>query len=326
MVDPTSAGDGWRDYRGGRARSSCSIRATARCAATLRRFPFDDCKVGGAFLACIVQQGTTDADGVLALRGPRGPLALRVGGGLALQIVQPIRLDETGRAARGRETRSPVAGKLVPEAGSPRAVGARSAAAQLETDKIGIEPAFERMARRCIATSRHRSHSRPTAASRSMAFPRGSGTCWWVARQRFAATTITFTEGQQPRAGCRRVGDGDCRRHAAYPHQWRTRSRELRQRHRSHAIARSATRLGSQSMGRADEAGCSRLVTCVGSLQVQVSWESATGAGERCGRRPWSRARVARSRARPARRRTGPHRSDAGRRTGRRAACAVQRR
>jgi len=69
-------------------------------------WPLGKCRVYGTQVGCLLQTGTTATDGTLQLRGPAGPLCLRItGAGLARQYVQPIRLDEPGdlvvHAARG---------------------------------------------------------------------------------------------------------------------------------------------------------------------------------------------------------------------------------
>lgn len=75
------------------------------------------CRVYGQQVGCLLQMGRTDAQGTLQLRGPSGPLCLRIsGGGLAHQFVQPIRLDQAGDLVIDAEPGAVLTGKLEPAA------------------------------------------------------------------------------------------------------------------------------------------------------------------------------------------------------------------
>lgn len=72
-------------------------------------------RLGGVQLARIVQNGTTDADGSLVLKGPKADLALRLSGeGIALQIVQPIRLDEASEIVVTAQRGARLRGRIMP--------------------------------------------------------------------------------------------------------------------------------------------------------------------------------------------------------------------
>lgn len=103
-------------------------------------WPLDGSRVGGLPMARIVQRGTTDADGVLLLRGPKGDLALRLSGGdLALQIVQPIRLDAAEDLLVTAQRGARVRGRLVPPEVARHVLAAGQVGPNDQPVRIGID-------------------------------------------------------------------------------------------------------------------------------------------------------------------------------------------
>lgn len=100
----------------------------------------EDCRVSGPPTARIVQTGATDGNGALVLRGPKADLALRLsGGGLALQIVQPIRLDEATDLVVAAQRGARLRGRLVPVEVARHVAAAADVGPNEEAVPVGID-------------------------------------------------------------------------------------------------------------------------------------------------------------------------------------------
>jgi RNA polymerase sigma factor (sigma-70 family) len=247
--------------------------------ATVRRdthtFPFDDCPIGGPPLACILAAGLTDRDGALALRGPSGALALRLHGpGIALQVVQPIRLDEAGdlvvTATRGASWR----GRLGPEE-VVRAVVAGDPAREAKRDEAGLTLVDARGE----ALHRLLEPRVPVAADGTFVFDGIPPGRWCAVFERRAIAWITVDEG--------RVLTQDVDVSALAPADVRLRVRVdgAPARHAwvnvlgVHAADANGQPMRSGRMERADSDGVFALRTLVGRLAVIVTWEPEVGRG-----------------------------------------------
>tara|TARA_R110002072_G_scaffold141664_3_gene286933 strand:- start:35569 stop:38682 length:3114 start_codon:yes stop_codon:yes gene_type:complete len=237
----------------------------------------EDCKVTGPPLARIVQEGETEADGSIVLRGPKGPLALRLSGaGLALQVVQPISLDAaddlTVPAQRGATWR----GRLVPAEVAREVVALGERRPNIKLKPVGIRLV------RDGGESLHRYLERPFPIAADGSFeisgiPAGTWNAIVKAKSRYAAATIRIVEGQMLErdldiaafaaadVNLRILVDGapasDCDVNAM---GW-------------HAKDAFGQRFTSQRMGRTDADGRFSLRTFVGDLELRVYWRAASG-------------------------------------------------
>jgi RNA polymerase sigma-70 factor (ECF subfamily) len=245
---------------------------------------FETCRMSGSKMARIVQKGTTAADGALVLHGPKGDLALRLsGGGLALQIVQPIRLDEASdllvTAQRGARLR----GRLVPIDVARHVFAASRVGPNAAPPPVGIRlvSALDGYA------SLHRRMEPPFPIDPEGAFDIGGVPAgkWHVVvvkdRHTYAATTVDVPVGGDVErtidvaaitpafVTLRLLVDGAPAKDAFVNAMgW-------------HAADSFGQPFRTQTVGRTDEQGAMRIETLVGELVLVVSAATATGSGPR---------------------------------------------
>lgn len=238
-------------------------------------WPLDGSRVGGLPMARIVQRGTTDADGALLLRGPKGDLALRLSGGdLALQIVQPVRLDAAGDLVVTAQRGARVRGRLVPIEVVRHLLAAGQAGPNDEPVRVGIELVD------ADGVSLRRHLEPPFSLDAEGCFDvRGvpAGTCHVVVvtgLRRFGALAIDVpAAGEVERevdvsalapapVTLRVLVDGEPARHAFVNAMgW-------------HARSSFGARFPSQTMGITDAHGTMRFETYVGDVELHVQWPS----------------------------------------------------
>lgn len=243
---------------------------------------FEDCKVSGPPLARIVHKGTTDADGTLLLRGPKADLALRLSGGdIALQIVQPIRLDETTDLVVPAQRGTRLRGRLIPLEVAQYIYSASKVGANEKPVPVGIH--LIRVGD--DHESLHRHLEPPFAIDEDGAFdirglPAGH---WHVVVRRgkcsHAVTTVDVPAGGELQRDIdvtsvapalvtlRFLVDGTPAKNAYINAMgW----------HSNNSFGRPQT---SQTIGRTDEHGIMRIETLAGQLVLHVSAVDASGSG-----------------------------------------------
>jgi len=242
-------------------------------------WPLDGSRVGGLPMARIVQRGTTDADGALVLRGPKGDLALRLSGGdLALQIVQPVRLDTPSDLVVTAQRGARVRGRLVPIEVVRHLLAASQVGPNDEPVRVGIELADADG----VSLRRHLEPPFPLDAEGRFDV-RGvpAGTCHIVVAtglRRFGALAIDVPAGGEVErevdvsalapasVTLRLLVDGEPARHAFVNAMgW-------------HARSSFGARFPSQTMGHTDALGTMRIETYIGDVELHVQWP---GAAER---------------------------------------------
>lgn len=231
-------------------------------------FPVDDIKIAGSQFAAILQEGTTDADGALPLRGPRGALALRLtGGGVAVQIVQPARLDEAGDLVVVAERAAQWRGKLTPP-DVAAALLATKVPPGSPQERVGIE-----LANADGSLRRYFEPRFPFAADGSFAIDGLPAGTWYVivgSRPAVAVATITL------RAGEVLTQDVDVRALAPADVTLRVRidgkpaANTLVNVLGQHAADVFGRRFGSGTSEPTDDAGCRTFRTYVGDLTFHV--------------------------------------------------------
>ena len=103
-------------------------------------WPLDEAPLSGLPLVRILQEVTTDDAGMARLRGPKGPLALRLTGEQrAPRIVQPIVLDGDGDLVVEMPRGATLRGRLVPQRVALALLTNASPKANVEREPFGIE-------------------------------------------------------------------------------------------------------------------------------------------------------------------------------------------
>lgn len=240
-------------------------------------WPLEDCRVGGLPLARIVQAGRTAADGSIALRGPKGPLALRLwGGGLALQIVQPVSLEGEGDLKIAGQRGATWRGKLFPATVARELAALGASRPNTKSKRVGLRLTSDR------GESLHRFLERPFPIAADGSFeisgiPAGTWNAIVKGRSSYAAAKIQVAAGQvleqdldasalaAADVDLRILVDGvpaaDCYVNVM---GW-------------HAKNVFGERFASQSLGRADSDGRFAVSTFVGDLALHITWPVAAG-------------------------------------------------
>lgn len=103
-------------------------------------WPLDEAPLSGPPLVRILQEVTTDDAGTAQLRGPKGPLALRLTGEQrAPRIVQPIVLDGDGDLVVEMPRGATLRGRLVPQRVALALLAAAEPKPNVKTEPFGIE-------------------------------------------------------------------------------------------------------------------------------------------------------------------------------------------
>jgi len=242
----------------------------------------DNCPISGPPLARIVQRGTTDDNGALLLRGPKGDLALRLsGGGLSLQIVQPIRLDEATDLVVTGQPGARLRGRLQPVAVARHIYSASKVGSNEEPVPVGIHL----ISARNDNESLHRFQEPPFAIDEDGAFDiRGVPAGQWHVLVRWGRRSYAVTSVDVPAGGdvqrdidvtsiapalvtLRLLVDGTPAKNAYINAMgW-------------HANNSFGSQMTSQTIGRTDEHGSMQVETLTGQLVLHVSALNANGPG-----------------------------------------------
>jgi RNA polymerase sigma-70 factor (ECF subfamily) len=239
---------------------------------------FADCQISGVRLANLLQQGTTDQDGALVLRGPSGRLALRLaGGGLALQLVQPVQLDAPGDLVIDAPAGASWRGRLLPESvardlwqrGQPR-------------PNVDVRPMGITLVRQDGSSLlRHSEALYPFAADGSFTIdgiPEGTWHAIVAAGSNYAAASITVVPGQQLQQDL----DVQPMAKADVTLQFRVDGVPAASCQVNvmgwHARDVFGKRFASQFLGTTDASGRFQVQTCSGELVVHLLWNHSDGS------------------------------------------------
>ncbi len=238
--------------------------------------PIGKSRVFGHRVGCLLQEGTTDADGTLLLRGPVGPLTLRISkGGLALQFVQPISLAGDGDIIVQAVTGAVLAGRI-----EPLPVARRLWAAHRdEADRAFGRAGLQLRSVEGIPLQRSIDDNLPITEDGSFrieGIPAGTWDLVFVGDVRFAIDSFTVTEGEE----LEKVFDANVLIKRTVDLRVMIDGQPVSKRiryHGVHAIDARGQRFRSNGKGTPDDSGRLTVSTFAGELFVDIPWTDAAG-------------------------------------------------